>query len=213
MHIYFQYISQVPKHTLWVVFNFSWFLVSGRIIPLLTKHKWTHLYTSEMVQFTIFSSRSKNTKNSIYTLSCASMLRLAEVNRGRPIGTLDACMRIWAVAAALHVDESSIFDLIVLGGNLTGLRNRDEVLQPDLVPLLWLHSDVTVAQAFLDWEYIQTLPRPLFSLLLIYMIFLYFQHKSDKKKVIFTVKKKKRRFLHIMTVKVELMYFWLIYGY
>lgn len=55
------------------------------------------------------------------------------------------------------------------------------------------HSDVTVAQAFLDWEYIQTLPRPLFSLLLIYMIFLYFQHKSDKKKSDFHSKKKKKK--------------------
>lgn len=78
---------------------------------------------------------------------------------------LDPGARVQAVAAAVRVYESTNSDLSVVGGNLTGQRDRDEVLQSVHHSALQLFQQdnasshtARVVQAFLNQEHIQTLP-------------------------------------------------------
>lgn len=78
-------------------------------------------------------------------------------------------MCVQAVAGALHMHDSTVSDLIVLSGNLTGQRYKNEVRQPALMPLLRQHpalqtsQQVSACQHAAIYYSIQTLPWPAFS--------------------------------------------------
>lgn len=132
-------------------------LVSDVIGNVFTEHDELTFCTSELIQF--FADFSSQRSNS----ACTTLLSLLPcwADWGRIIGMLDPGARVQAVAAAVRVHESTNSDLSVVGGNLTGQKDWDEVLQPvqhSALQLFWQDNasshTARVVQAFLNQEHI-----------------------------------------------------------